>query len=148
MLQYLRQKLLRAVAAGLAEEIVRQRVLDDFALVHEDDPVGDLAGKTHFVGHDHHGHAVRGRSTMTSSTSLIISGSSAEVGSSNSMAIGSIAKRARDRHALLLAAGQFGRIFLRLNLEADAVEQLGALRQRLGAATAQHLLLRRGKGCR
>src|ERR1700731_673683 len=33
----------------------------------------------------------RARSTMTSSTSLIISGSSAEVGSSNSMAIGSIA---------------------------------------------------------
>src|SRR5450756_1482256 len=34
----------------------------------------------------------RARSTMTSSTSLIISGSSAEVGSSNSMAIGSIAR--------------------------------------------------------
>src|ERR1700758_4814168 len=33
----------------------------------------------------------RARSTITSSTSLIISGSSAEVGSSNSMAIGSIA---------------------------------------------------------
>src|ERR1700722_5240828 len=34
----------------------------------------------------------RARSTITSSTSLIISGSSAEVGSSNSIAIGSIAK--------------------------------------------------------
>src|SRR5579864_1990871 len=58
MRQYLRQELLRAVAAGLAEEIVLERVFDDFALVHEDDAVGDLAGKAHFMGHDHHGHAV------------------------------------------------------------------------------------------
>src|ERR1700722_36206 len=58
MRQNLRQKLLGAVAARLAKEILLQRVLDDFALVHEDDPVRNLAGKTHFVGHDHHGHAV------------------------------------------------------------------------------------------
>jgi hypothetical protein len=55
---------------------------------------------------------------MTSSTSLIISGSSDRIHR----------QCARDRHALLLAAGQFGRIFLRLNLETDAIEQFRALR--------------------
>src|SRR6478672_8181659 len=38
--QNLRQKLLRAVAARLAEEIGLLRVLDDLAPVHEDHPVG------------------------------------------------------------------------------------------------------------
>ena len=52
---------------------------------------------------------VSARPIMVSSTSLIISGSSAEVGSSNSMIFGFMHKRARDRHALLLAAGQAGR---------------------------------------
>jgi salicylate hydroxylase len=65
-------------------------LLDDLALVHEDHAVGHLprakpmARKT-LVGHAEHGHALLGEPTMVSSTSLIISGSSAEVGSSNSM---------------------------------------------------------------
>ena len=42
---------------------------------------------------------------MTSSTSEIISGSSAEVGSSKSMTFGCMHQRASDGHALLLAAG-------------------------------------------
>src|ERR1700719_2053793 len=53
MRQDLRQKLLRAVTAGLAEEIRLERVFDDFPLVHENDPMRHLAGKTHFVGDDH-----------------------------------------------------------------------------------------------
>src|SRR5476649_1155239 len=60
MRQNLRQKLLRAVAAGAAEEIVLALILDDFALVHEDHPVRYLAGKTHFMGDHHHGHALAG----------------------------------------------------------------------------------------
>ena len=44
MRQNLRQELLRALAAGTAEEISLQRVLDDLALVHEDHAIGDLAG--------------------------------------------------------------------------------------------------------
>ncbi len=51
---------------------------------------------------------------MVSSTSLTISGSSAEVGSSNSMILRRHAQRAGDRHALLLAAGQLARVLLRL----------------------------------
>src|SRR6266702_2491102 len=60
MRQNLRQELLRAVAARLAEEVVLRRVLDDLAAVHEDHTVGDLAGKAHLVGDDHHGHALMG----------------------------------------------------------------------------------------
>ena len=52
--------------------------------------------------------------TMVSSTSLTISGSSAEVGSSNSMIFGLHAERPRDRHPLLLAAGELRGIFRRL----------------------------------
>ena len=51
------------------------------------------------------------RSTMTSSTSLIISGSRAEVGSSNSMILRVHAQRPGDRHPLLLAAGELAGIF-------------------------------------
>ena len=59
-------------------------------------------------------------STMVSSTSLTISGSSAEVGSSNSMILRVHAQRARDRHALLLAARQLAGIFVRLLGNLDA----------------------------
>src|SRR5579883_1826842 len=55
MRQYLRQEFLRAVAAGLAEEILLRRIFDDLAAVHEDHAVGDLAGKAHLMGHHHHG---------------------------------------------------------------------------------------------
>src|SRR5580700_3349849 len=60
MLQYLRQEQLRPVAAWLAEKVGGRRVLDDLTLVHEHDTVGDLAGKTHFVRHHDHGHAILG----------------------------------------------------------------------------------------
>src|SRR5260370_25439933 len=45
VLQYLRQKHLRALAARLAEEVGRGGVLDDLALVHEHHAMGDLAGE-------------------------------------------------------------------------------------------------------
>jgi hypothetical protein len=76
---------------------------------------------------------------MTSSTSLIISGSSAEVGSSNSMQIGSMAQRAGDGHALLLAAGELPRVLVRVLLEADAVEQFQPRSHGLVPASSQHL---------
>ena len=87
----LREEELRPLRARPAEELVLPRVLDDLALIHEDDPVRDLPAKPiSWVTH-HHGHALLRERTITSSTSLIISGSSAEVGSSNSMQIGSMA---------------------------------------------------------
>jgi hypothetical protein len=50
--------------------------------------------------------------TMTSSTSLTISGSSAEVGSSNSIADRIHGQRTRDGDALLLAAGELARMLV------------------------------------
>ena len=52
---------------------------------------------------------LRPASIIVSSTSLIISGSSAEVGSSNSINPRAHAQAAGDRHPLLLAAGTIGR---------------------------------------
>src|SRR2546429_7894300 len=91
MRQNLRQELLRAITAGAAEEIGLQRVLDDFALVHEDDAMRYLAGKTHLMGDDHHGHAFAGEIDHHVEHFADHFGSSAEVGSSNNIAIGSIA---------------------------------------------------------
>src|SRR4249920_1223721 len=52
VLQDFRQELLRPLAARLAEEVRSRRILNDFTFVHENNAVGDLAGKAHFVG-DH-----------------------------------------------------------------------------------------------
>ena len=89
--QNLRQEQLRPLALRLPEEIGRRRVLDDPALVHEDDAVGDRRAKPISWVTTIMVMPSLASETITSSTSLIISGSSAEVGSSNSIAIGSIA---------------------------------------------------------
>ncbi len=45
----------------VAEELVLGTVFQDLtANVHEQHPISDLAGKAHFVGHHHHGHALLG----------------------------------------------------------------------------------------
>ena len=61
----------------------------------------------------------RASSTITSSTSLTISGSSAEVGSSNSMTFGRMASARAMATRCLLAAGQLGRHLGRLRVDAD-----------------------------
>jgi hypothetical protein len=70
---------------------------------------------------------------MTSSTSPIVSGSSALVGSSKSSSAGFIASAPRDRHALLLTTRQLAGIDISLVREADALEQ------RLGLANGLFL---------
>ena len=65
-----------------------------------------------------------------SSTSLIISGSSADVGSSNSITFGLHRQRPGDRHALLLAARELARVLPRLVGDAHPLEQLHRLRAR------------------
>ena len=77
---------------GAAKKVSGIGGLDDPPVGHEHDPVRRLAGEAHLVGDHDHRHARRAaRPSITSSTSLIISGSSAEVGSSNSITFGSIA---------------------------------------------------------
>ena len=77
---------------GLASTSPGGPGLDDDAVVHEHDVVRDLAREAHLVRDDDHRHPVAGESLASpSSTSPTSSGSSAEVGSSNSISFGSIA---------------------------------------------------------
>jgi hypothetical protein len=48
---------LGAVFLGILEEVLGSTDLDDLTLGHEHDAVGDLAGESHLVGDDDHGHA-------------------------------------------------------------------------------------------
>src|SRR5918999_2545769 len=48
----------RTLALRRGEELRGRRLLDDPAVVDEDDPVADLAREPHLVGHDGHRHAV------------------------------------------------------------------------------------------
>jgi hypothetical protein len=87
MRQDLAEEGFRAFCAGRCEEIQRDRCLDDLAIVHEDDAITDLANPISWVTQIMVMPS-RARSVMTSSTSEIISGSSADVGSSNSITLG------------------------------------------------------------
>jgi hypothetical protein len=87
----------------------------------------DLAGKAHFVGHDHHGHALAGEidhdvEHLADHFGIERRGRLVEQHRDRVHR-----QRARDRDALLLAAGQFGRVFVALHRQPDALEQLLAL---------------------
>jgi hypothetical protein len=56
-----REELPELGRGGLAEELFGRPHLVHAALVHEDHPVADLAGKAHLVGDHHQGHAVAGQ---------------------------------------------------------------------------------------
>ena len=81
-------------------------------------------------------------SRITFRTSPVDSGSSDEVGSSNSSTVGLQRERARDRHALLLAAGHLLRVGERAVAEADAAQQRDGPLDRLALARAARLDLR------
>src|SRR5208337_2715675 len=59
--QDLAQEQSRAGVLGIVEERVGRIDLDDLAVVHEHDAVGDLPREAHLVRHDHHRHAVLGQ---------------------------------------------------------------------------------------
>ena len=78
--------------SGRVEELLRRALLDDPAVVHHHDPIGSLAREPHLVGDARSSSSPRARAPPSpSSTSPIISGSSALVGSSNSISAGFIA---------------------------------------------------------
>src|SRR5713101_412092 len=58
-LQNFREKRARAFLLRIAQDVPRLASLDDDAAVHEDQAVADFAGEAHFMGDDHHRHAVR-----------------------------------------------------------------------------------------
>src|SRR5215217_9785750 len=81
------QKGLGGIGLRCTEEFLRRRDLHDLAGVHEDDAVGNPARKAHLVRDADHRHSLIGELAITSRTSVIISGSSAEVGSSKSISV-------------------------------------------------------------
>ena len=87
----------------------------------------------------------RASSTMTSSTSLIISGSSAEVGSSNSIAIGSMASARAIATRCCWPPESSAGYLSRVRREPDPLQQLYALGHGLVVRPAQHLLLRQAQ---
>ena len=112
------------VGLRMLEELVGRALFENLAVRHEDDAVGGLRAKpiswvTQIIV-----MPSCASSTITSSTSLTISGSSAEVGSSNSMTLGRMAARAGDGHTLLLAAGELGGHLAGLGVDAHAGEQV------------------------
>ena len=86
----LSRKLTRRGRLGVSKQLVRGLILLDVTAVEEDGAAADLACEAHLVRHDDHRHAALGELLITSSTSPIISGSRALVGSSKSMTSGSI----------------------------------------------------------
>jgi hypothetical protein len=45
----------------LVEELLGRSLLDDHTVFHEDNPVGNFAGKAHFVRDHQHGHTLFGQ---------------------------------------------------------------------------------------
>lgn len=51
-------RILSNVGVGVVEDLVWFAVFEEFTICGEDDAVGYLAGKSHLVGNDDHGHAL------------------------------------------------------------------------------------------
>src|SRR5271155_5242810 len=60
LMNYLLKKKPRPLVLRIAEEFLWLVDFHDLSVVHEDDAVGDLPGKTHLVGDNEHGDAVAG----------------------------------------------------------------------------------------
>ena len=111
-MQNLCEKIFRAIRFRIRKKVFLAVVFDNEALVHEDHAMRDLAGKTHLVGDDHHGHALAGEvdhhvEHLADHFGIERRGRFVEQHRNRIHR-----QRARDRDALLLTTGQFGRYFL------------------------------------
>ena len=109
-LQHPRQEGAGALVARVDQDLLGVAALDDHAVVHEDEAVATSRAKPISCVTTIMVMPSSASARMTSRTSPTSSGSSADVGSSNSMSFGCIASPPRDRDPLLLAAGQLARV--------------------------------------
>ena len=123
----------RAIRGRVREEFARRVDLDDAALVHEDDPVGDRAGEAHLVGDDEHGHA--GASELENDVEDLAHHFRIEGGGDlvEEEDLGGHHEGAHDGDALALAAGELARVVVGAVRQADALEQFQRPRARVGA---------------
>ena len=127
------QEAARALVVRIVEHVCGHALLDDPALVHEDEPVADLAGELHLVGDDEHRHP--DPSQVAHHDQHLADELRIERGGDlvEEHHVRLHHQRARDRDALLLAARELMRIVRRLLLEPDRRQQHPRPRLRLRA---------------
>ena len=116
------QKSSGTLVFGGAEEAFGIVLFDNLAIGHENDPVGNLSGKAHFMGNADHGHSVtrqRDHSVEDFLDHFWIKRRGRLV---KQHGLGFHAQRASDSDALLLAARQLGRVLVSLIADMDAFE--------------------------
>src|SRR5438552_6179784 len=131
----------RALVGRVLEDRGGRALLHDGALVHEEDPVGGVAGKAHLVADHDHGHAAlpqRAHDLEHRAHQLRIEGAGRLVEQHDP---GLERDRARDGHPLLLAARELARRVAGTIGEADSLQcgspQLLGARARLARDLAQ-----------
>ena len=116
----------------MIKKFVWRSFFDDLPLVHEDDAVRDRSGKAHLVRHAEHGQALARQLDHHAEHFLNHLGVERRGGFVEQHDVRLEAKRARDRHALLLAARQLQWIFAGLIGDAHALELLHGPLMRFG----------------
>ncbi len=138
-----RKKVSRAFGARTLEEGFARVVFHDDAAVHEQHAVGHALGETHFVRDAQHGHVRPARAwSSRRRTPLTISGSSAEVGSSNSMATRVHRKRPCNCHARAADRQTMRRILVLMTAQTHTAQQRTGALGGFAARAAEHVHLR------
>ena len=107
----------------MVEDLVRRALLHDVALIHEEDAIADLAREAHFMGNDEHGHT--SLSELTDNRQNFADHFRVEGGRwfIKEHDVRTHRQRTRDRHALLLTAGERRWINVCLVEQTDALQQ-------------------------
>src|SRR5690242_16724274 len=124
MREDLAEEVLGAIAARCGEELVRRRVLDDLAAVHEDHAVRRAAGEAHLVGHHEHRHALAREGGHDVEHLLDHLGVERRGRLVEQHHLRFHGQGPGDRRPLLLAAGELGRVLVALVGDPDPLQQL------------------------
>src|SRR5664280_302627 len=121
--QDLLQELLRPVVLRIFEELLRRRLRQDRPEVHEDDAVGDLPGKPHFVRDHDHRHSGERQILHDLENLADHLGVEGRGGLVEEHDLRFHRQPPGDRHPLLLPAGELGRVGVPLLGQPDALEE-------------------------
>src|SRR6516162_6361639 len=137
--KYLAQELARAWVTAMGEEFSRWPMLDDHTAVREVDAIGDLAGKTHLVGHDDARHAITRQ--LADSGEDLLHGFGIERGGNlvEQHDVGLHGEATSNRHALLLPSGKLTGIEFFLAFQAHLAHQRARLHLDARAIALEHM---------
>ena len=138
-IEHPRQERLRALFPGLADHLSRRPFLDDDAAVHEQHLVGHLARELHLVRDDDHRHAFLGEAAHDAEDVADELGVQRGRRLVEQHQLRLHRQRPRDRHPLLLPAGQLTRVALRLVAESHALQEFHRALPHLGLRLAADL---------